>query len=457
MDALLDDEEGLGVRFEELLLEVFDLVLVQAYAEDVGILAGVDALPLPAGDAAVEVVQNEVVQFRAFRLGKDEHLDIDALLVGPVDGNGLEDGVEDRVDHGGDIKEQAAQQEQGGIACQIHLSDSEPGPSPGQDQAQGVQSAAGAAAGEHQTGSHAGDHSTQEAAGEDVIHQGGRRYRHQTDKQGVGGGADHGVAEKDGTHKPPGNGEERNIDSVKDHTGQIKGQAGDMEGGQNQRSQQLTDTHKPAGVQAQRGNKQIDAQSIDQTSQYSQDETAPAGPHGGFQHFLKSPFPRGFLPRREKCSRLKAVLQAPSEPFPATGDGPGYGGLVDPQLMGHLGHGKTQIVIHVEHFCLAGCQLRFSGPAEVPAQALELLAVVLTVCPVPSSQVCQYLFAAAGVPVPIRACSAHCCDTSCRSIAPVPGRSHGCPGRGRSDPGYAVPGGCARQDRQKPWPRPAGR
>ena len=73
MDALLDDEEGLGVRFEELLLEVFDLVLVQAYAEDVGILAGVDALPLPAGDAAVEVVQNEVVQFRAFRLGKDEH------------------------------------------------------------------------------------------------------------------------------------------------------------------------------------------------------------------------------------------------------------------------------------------------------------------------------------------------------------------------------------------------
>ena len=29
---LLDDEEGLGVRFEELLLEVFDLVLVQAYA-----------------------------------------------------------------------------------------------------------------------------------------------------------------------------------------------------------------------------------------------------------------------------------------------------------------------------------------------------------------------------------------------------------------------------------------
>src|SRR5699024_8622604 len=142
--------------------------------------------------------------------------------------------------------------------------------------------------------------------------------------------------------------------------------------------------------------------------------------------WLISAFPhtllyRGLLPHRKECSRLKAVLQAPPEPFPPPGNGPGYGGLVDPQLLGYLGHGQPQVVVEVEHFRLAGGKLRSPGPAEVPPQPLELFAVILPVGPVPGGQIRQEFLSPAGA-AGVRACSAHCCDTSCRSTAPVPER-----------------------------------
>ena len=68
-DALLHDEERGGVDLIDLLLQRLQLVLRHADAQHLHRLARVGALSRPAGQAAVEPVQNRLKRLDVHHLG----------------------------------------------------------------------------------------------------------------------------------------------------------------------------------------------------------------------------------------------------------------------------------------------------------------------------------------------------------------------------------------------------
>ena len=112
VNALLHDKEGFGIDLPEGFPQVADFKLIHAYAQNMGGVAGINALALPAGNTPVEIVHNEAVQIRVVALGKNQHLDRHALPVAAVGSHGVEDGVHHRVDQDLHIEHHAAEDKQ---------------------------------------------------------------------------------------------------------------------------------------------------------------------------------------------------------------------------------------------------------------------------------------------------------------------------------------------------------
>ena len=89
-DALLDHIEGVGVNVVQRHLHRRQFVLVQADAHHMHLLVGIAAPALPQGKAAVQLLQDGLVQPLGILLGEDDHLDGDILLVQAIQEQGLE-------------------------------------------------------------------------------------------------------------------------------------------------------------------------------------------------------------------------------------------------------------------------------------------------------------------------------------------------------------------------------
>ena len=105
VDALLHDEERLGVHLLHHLLQRTDLVLAQAHAQHLYLVAGIGAMGRPVRHAAVQLFDDEADQLRIILLGEDQHLHVDVLLVQFIQKQVVQDIVDSGVDGRGGVEQ----------------------------------------------------------------------------------------------------------------------------------------------------------------------------------------------------------------------------------------------------------------------------------------------------------------------------------------------------------------
>ena len=246
-NPLLHDEEGVGLHLAHLLLQGLDLVLAQAHAQHLQGLIRVGAVALPVGHAPPQPLHDKLGQLRLLLPGEDQHLDGDALLVGPVQKQAVKDRVNGRIDGGGGIKEHQAEGVKHGVAGDAELAHGEALALLAHVQAQDVKSAAAAPAGQHDAPGKAVDHAPQEAAGEGVLHNGVGRHRYHGQKQGAAYRAGHRPHHKAPAHGFPRQYKQRYIQQQVQNAGDVEARVQAQPLGHNG-AKQLAEAQQTAGV-----------------------------------------------------------------------------------------------------------------------------------------------------------------------------------------------------------------
>lgn len=127
-----------------------------------------------------------------------------------------------------------------------------------------MQSAATAAAGEHQSGAYAGDNAAQQTAGEHIVHKGLGRDGDDTEEDGICGGDNEGIAGEDLAQRAVSQQQQGNIEGIENQSRNIETEGVHPQQHQDCRTDQLAEAHHAAGNETQGDNKEIDAQGINQ-------------------------------------------------------------------------------------------------------------------------------------------------------------------------------------------------
>ena len=195
-DTLLHDEERLGIDLLHHLLQRAHLVLGQAHAQHLYLVAGIGAVGRPVGHAAIQLVHDEARQLRIVLFGEDQQLHVDVLLVQPIEKQVAQNIVNGRIDGRGGVEQEQAQRVQAHVEADAEASHGELGVPLAEVQPQNIQSAGGAAAAEHQPGGKAHADAADQAAGQRVLDDGGGRGGDQRRENGVAHGDDGGLDEE---------------------------------------------------------------------------------------------------------------------------------------------------------------------------------------------------------------------------------------------------------------------
>ena len=272
-DALLHHKERLGVDLLHHLLQRAHLVLGQAHAQHLHLVAGIGAVGRPVGHAAVQLVHDEAGQLRIVLFGEDQQLHVDVLLVQPVQEQVVQDVVDGGVDGRGGVEQNEAQRVQAHVEADAEPSHGELGVLLAEVQAQDVQSAGGAAAAQHQSGGEAHADAADQAAGQRVLDDGRSRGGDQRRENGVAHGDDGGLDEERPSQPPVGQIEHGQVHQQVQKARQIEGQRKPRPGHQ-QGTDDLTHTVGAACVEALRHDEQIDGRChqrrADDTAQQTQ-------------------------------------------------------------------------------------------------------------------------------------------------------------------------------------------
>ena len=238
------------------------------------LIVGIAAPALPQGKAAIQLFQNGLVQPFGILLGEDQHLDGDVLLVHPIQKQCLKHHVNGGIDGGGQVEQHGAQRVQRCVEGDGEPAHRETLPLFAEVQAQHVQSAGGAAAGEDNAAGKAADDAAHQTGGQLVRddRRGGRRDHRQRDgvNDGHGGHAHHKVP----AQRAPRQHDQRQIHQQVEDTRQIH------RGLQPQRRHQqgtdhLTQTVQAAAVHALRHDDQVDARRHQDAAQHTHAQPQP--------------------------------------------------------------------------------------------------------------------------------------------------------------------------------------
>ena len=271
MDALLHDVEGIRVHPAQNILQGVDLILGQADAEHLHLVAGPAAPARPAGNAPVQLLHDVAGQLGVVLLGEDQQLDRNILPVDTVQKQAAQHIIYSGVDRGGGIEQEEAQGVQQSVEGNGEPSHGEAAPLLAEIQPQDVQAAGGAAAGQHQAGGKARQDAAHHAAGEEVRND--RRGRRWNDRQKdrVADGADRRLPEKLPAQGLVGQQEQGKVHEEIQYTGQVKGQ-GERQLPLQKGTDHLAQAVGPAAVEALRHDEHVDGHAEQQAAQQTADQ-----------------------------------------------------------------------------------------------------------------------------------------------------------------------------------------
>ena len=264
--------------------QFFDLVLGKAHAQHVDPFPGVGTDALPPGDAPAHLFHDEMAKLLLLGPGEDQGLDADVLLVGLVH----HDGGGEVIDHGidGDLRleEDQADGVQKSVEGHGEPPHSEAAALFAQAQANHIQPAAAAAAGEDQAGADAGENAAQQAGGQRVVYQhGGRNGDHAVEKR-KGDSAYHGFQHEFLAEDPVGVQQDGNVGKKIENTGDVAAAEVQAAPGFQKRPDQLADTHAAAGIESQRDNEVVQGKRRDQFAQDAGQYPKLRTVHSGVEH-----------------------------------------------------------------------------------------------------------------------------------------------------------------------------
>lgn len=273
-DALLHHKEGVGIDLVERHLQRHHLILAQAHAQHMDLLVGVAALALPEGEAALQLFGDGPAQLLGVLLGEDQHLHGDVLLMHPVQEQRGEHHINRGVDGGVQIEQHGAQGVQYGVEGDGEPSHGEAGALFAQVQAQHIQSAGGAAAGEDQSAGEAAQNTAHQAGGQLVGNDGGGGRRDHRQRQRVDDGGDAHEQHKVPAHGAPCQPEQRDIHQQVQDTRQVKGRLQPQLGLQ-QRAGHLAEAVQAAAVKPLRHDKQVHGHRQQNGAEHAHDQPQP--------------------------------------------------------------------------------------------------------------------------------------------------------------------------------------
>lgn len=271
MDALLHDVKGLRVHPAQNILQGVDLILGQADAEHLHLVAGPAAPARPAGNAPVQLLHDVAGQLGVVLLGEDQQLYRNILPVDTVQKQAAQHIIYSGVDRGGGIEQEEAQGVQQRVEGNGEPAHGEAAALLAEIQPQDVQSAGGAAAGQHQSRGKARQDAAHHAAGEEVRND--RRGRRGNDRQKdrVADGADRRLPEKLPAQGLVGQQEQRNVHEKIQYTGQVEGQ-GERQLPLQKGTDHLAQAVGPAAVEALRHDEHVDGHAEQQAAQQTADQ-----------------------------------------------------------------------------------------------------------------------------------------------------------------------------------------
>ena len=222
MDALLHDVEGIRVHPAQNILQGVDLILGQADTEHLHLVTSPAAPARPAGNTPVQLLHDVAGQLGVVLLGEDQQLDRNILPVDTVQKQAAQHIIYSGVDRGGGIEQEEAQGVQQRVEGNGEPAHGEAAALLAEIQPQDVQSAGGAAAGQHQSRGKARQDTAHHTAGEDIRND--RRGRRGNDRQkdGVADGADRRLPEKLPAQGLVGQQEQGNVHEEIQYTGQVR-------------------------------------------------------------------------------------------------------------------------------------------------------------------------------------------------------------------------------------------
>ena len=275
VDALLHDEERLGIHLLHHLLQRADLVLAQAHAQHLYLVAGIGAVGRPVRHAAVQLFDDEADQLRIILLGEDQHLHIDVLLVQFIQKQVAQDIVDSGVDGRGGVEQEQAQRVQTYVEADAEPAHGELGILLAEVQTQNVQTTGGTAAAQHQPRGEAHAQAADKAAGQRVCDDGHGGGGYQRRKDGVAHGDDGGLDEKRSPQSPIGQIEHGQIRQQVQQARQIEGHIHPRPRHQ-QGTDHLAQTVGAACVEALRHDEQVDGRRHDGGAHDAAQQAQPA-------------------------------------------------------------------------------------------------------------------------------------------------------------------------------------
>ena len=309
-DALLDHIEGVGVNVVQRHLHRRQFVLVQADAHHMHLLVGVAAAALPQGKAAVQLLQDGLVQPLGILLGEDDHLDGDILLMQAIQEQGLEHHIDGGVNGGAQVEQHSAQHIQRRVE-----GDGEPPHGKAlallaEVQTQHVQAAGGAAAGQNQAAGKAAEDAGHQAGGQLIGDDGCGRRRDHRQRDGVDDRHHRHADDEAPSQGAPGQPDQRQVHQQVQDTGQVDGRI-HPQALHRQGTDHLAQAVQAAAVKPLGHHEQIDAGRQQNTAQHAHSQPQPFVLLYLLQH---TPGPRflclyGVL--SYYCIRISSVCQPP--------------------------------------------------------------------------------------------------------------------------------------------------
>ena len=290
VDPLLHHDERLGVDGAHRLLQRLDLVLAQTHAQHPHVVAGVGPQALPAGDAPADGLHDGFGQGLPLLLGDDQRLDGDVLLMHPVHHQGGDDGEDGGIDGGAGVEEHHADGEEHRVEHDGHPAHGD-APLLAQIQAQDIQAAGAAAAGEHQADGGAVDQSADETAGQHVLHHRLGRHRDHHHEHGAAHRAQNQLGHEGPAQGAPGQDHQRDIGRQVQRAGQIHVRHPDAQLRIQQGADHLAQTQYAAVIQPLGHDDPVDAEGHQQCGGHNAHHSQPAAVHRLVIHRHRSSLP----------------------------------------------------------------------------------------------------------------------------------------------------------------------
>ena len=274
----------MGVHGVDHVQQLLDLILGQAHAQHMDIVLGIGAHAIPVGDAAAQLLDDEVRQDALILPGENQRLDGDILLVHPIQHNAGEEVVHHGVNGHLRVEDNQADAVQHRVEEQGEPPHRDVAAHLAQAQAHRVQAAAAAAAGQDNAAAHAVEDASQDAGRQIIVHNRPDGDGNQAGKEGIGPGTHDGPQGQSPAQHLVGEDQNGDVGQQIQKTRNIIGAEVQMQIGLQQRPDQLAHAQGAAGVQSQRHDEKVDACGRDQFAQHGQDQPQGAVVQGVVQH-----------------------------------------------------------------------------------------------------------------------------------------------------------------------------